>query len=252
MNHSNRSLLPIRNVRTRDAVPIHGAMDRSRWIAGCVLVFGLLALIAPAVNAQMGGGAPGEGRQEFPDMPGVRGSVSTVQGSDIAIKTEEGVAYTVHCSDNTRMYKNRQPIKITDIRAGDMVMAVGDLDDKAHLLRAVFVGDMDAATVQKMRADLGKTWIAGKVTAIDMDTFKLTVQRVDQKTQGIAVDDTTSFKKAGESVTLRDLKVGDTIRGKGSIKDGVFVPTELNIVDTAHAGRRPGQRSTQPTPQHQP
>ena len=199
----------------------------------------------------MMGGAPGESRPDFPNLPSVRGTVSSVQGSDIAIKTEEGVAYTVHCSDNTRIYKNRQSMKVADIRAGDMLIAAGDLDEKAHMLRAIFVGDVDAATVRKMRADLGKTWIAGKVTAIDMDSLKLTVQRVDQKTQVILVDDTTSFKKDGQSVTLQDLKVGDTVRGQGGMKDGIFVPTTLNIVDPSRTRRRFGSPSAPPTPSPQ-
>lgn len=220
----------------------------------CAIAFAMLAGCSSVVaSAQMMGGAPGEGRLDFPNLPSVRGTVTSVQGSDIAIKTDDGVPYTVHCSDNTRVYKNRQPMKVADIRAGDMLIAAGDLDDKAHLLRAIFVGDVDAATVQKMRADLGKTWIAGKITAIDMDTLKLTVQRMDQKTQVILVDDTTSFKKDGQSVTLQDLKLGDTVRGQGDIKDGIFVPTVLNIVDPSRTRRRSGSSSAPPpaSPQHQ-
>ncbi len=203
-------------------------------------------------HAQMdsAGGAPGgpfgQGRQGFPNLPSVRGTVSSVQSNTATIQTEEGVAYTVQCSDNTRIFKNHQPIKISDIHIGDMLIAAGELDDKAHTLHAVFVGDIDAATVQKMRADLGKTWIAGKVTKIDMDALQLTLQRIDQKTQVIAVNETTSFRKDGQSVTLRDLHVGDGVRGKGSVQNGIFVPEVLHILDAARLARRPMPPSSQP------
>jgi hypothetical protein len=47
----------------------------------------------------------------------------------------------------------------------------------------------------------------------------------------------------GESITLADVKVGDTVAGQGAIKHGVFVPTEFGVMDPAAMGqrrRRPG------------
>ena len=43
---------------------------------------------------------------------------------------------------------------------------------------------------------------------------------------------------AGESITLADVKVGDTVAGRGGLKNGVFVPTELGVVDAAAMGQR--------------
>ncbi len=203
------------------------------------LALALAFVIASSLHAQMGGGGFGGERGGFPNLPHVRGTVTEVKGSDITIQPEQGAPTTVHCSDNTHIYKNRQTIQPSDIHVGDMLMAAGDLDNNAHLMRAVFVGDVDAATVAKMRADLGKTWIAGKVTAIDMDALQLTITRIDHKSQVITVDETTSFKKDRQSVTLRDVHVGDRVRGKGSVKDGVFVPEELMIMDASPGGNRP-------------
>lgn len=142
--------------------------------------------------------------------------------------------YTIHTSDNTHIYKNRQPLKMGDVHPGDMLIAAGELDEKAGLLRAIFVADVDAATVQKLRAELGKTWIAGKVVKID--ETKITLERIDHQTQTIEADDTTSFRKNGQSVTLLDVHVGDPVRGKGVVKNGIFVPTQLTVIDAA--GRR--------------
>jgi hypothetical protein len=174
---------------------------------------------------------PAAGPQQLPDLPHVRGTVKSVHGSDAVIQTEAGRTYTIHVSDNTHIYKNRHPLKMSDVHPGDMLIGAGELDEKSGLLRAIFVADVDAATVQKLRAELGKTWIAGKVVKID--ETKITLERIDHQTQTIEADDTTSFRKNGQSVTLLDVHVGDPVRGKGSVKNGTFVPTELTVLGAA-------------------
>lgn len=174
---------------------------------------------------------PTAGAPDIPDLPTVRGTVQSVRGSDAVVQTQSGKSYTIHTSDNTRMYKDRQPIQMTAIHVGDMLIGAGELDQNTNLLRAIFVADIDAAAVAKLRADLGKTWIAGKVLKIE--ETKITIERVDQKTQTIEADETTSFRKDGQDVTLFDVHVGDPIRGKGSIKNGIFVPTELTVLSAA-------------------
>ena len=214
-----------------------------RMMSNLSALFTFSLLLTSFCTAQMTGSGPAPGGPArpggFQGMPRVAGTVTVVHGSDVSIQTDAGVAITVHCSDNTRIYKDRAPAKLTDIHVGDMLMAAGAADDKTHILRAVFVADINAAEVQKMHADLGKTWIAGKVTHIDTAALKLTIQRIDQKTQVIAVDDTTSFEKSGQNVTLRDVHVGSMVRGKGSLKNGVFVPQVMQILDGKHAAGRP-------------
>lgn len=192
----------------------------------------LLLCASYCLGLQLPGGAP----QPWPDLPSVRGTVQSVHGSDATIKTESGKIYTIHTSDNTHIYKERQPLKMSQVQVGDMLVGAGSLDRPAHLLRAIFVADIDAATVQKMRDALGKTWIAGKILKIE--EARITLDRIDHHTQTIEADDTTSFRKDDQSVTLMDLHVGDAIRGNGNIKDGVFVPTQITVIGP---GRHPGQ-----------
>ncbi len=179
---------------------------------------------------------PGEGPQSWPDLPNIRGTVKSIHGRDAIIQTEAGQTYTIHTSDNTHIFKDRQPIKMSDVQPGDMLIAAGEMNANSNLLRAVFVGDVDAATVQKMRAELGKTWVAGKVLKIE--DARITVDRVDHKTQVIEADDTTSFRKDGQSITLPDVHAGDAIHAKGALKNGVFIPTLLTVIDPAYRGRR--------------
>jgi len=81
------------------------------------------------------------------------------------------------------------------------------------------------------REDLGKKFIVGEVKAIH--ETRLTIARPDGQTQEIEVDENTSFKKGGESITLPDIKVGDFVMGRGELKENVFVPKELTV------GRQP-------------
>jgi len=97
----------------------------------------------------------------------------------------------------------------------------------------------------------------GRVTAIDLDDAKMTVERPDHVAQTIGFDETTSFKKggrgirmggaagggagavgetSGESITLADIKVGESVRGTGSVKGGVFVPVELVVMERGPRG----------------
>jgi hypothetical protein len=165
------------------------------------------------------------------------------------------------------MMKQRQPIKAADIKAGDGVGAMGVMDAPAKTVHAVFVAVVDAEQVRKAREDLGKTYITGTVTAIDMDNARLTVKRPDGVSQTIQADEGTSFKRGGrrgqaamnggamngspmngnaaasgtntggESITLADVKTGEMVGGQGALKNGVFVPTELRVVDIAARGQ---------------
>jgi hypothetical protein len=155
---------------------------------------------------------------------------------------------------------------------------MGVLDPATKTVHAVFVGLIDAEQVKKARENMGKTYITGKVTAIDMDALKITVMRPDGVSQVIGVDEQTSFKRGGrgmaamasgagvidagggdgrgngaaagngtgsgngggggESITFPDVKVGDSIAGQGALKNGIFVPTQLGVVNPGAMGQR--------------
>ena len=207
----------------------------------------------------------------------VRGTVTASAADHLTVKTDAGEIYQVALSANTRVTKDRQPIKVADIKVGDGVGAMGVLDPATKTVHAVFVGVMDAEQVKKAREKMGKTYITGKVTAIDMDGLKLTIERPDGVSQVIGVDEQTSFKRggrgmaamasgggvmdvpggqargngagaggtgnpaSGESITFADVKVGDSIAGRGGLKNGVFVPTELGVMDPGGDGAETAQ-----------
>lgn len=220
-----------------------------------------------AQDADFPGGP--EGRPGIAGGRMVQGTVVGTSGDQIKIKTEGGEVYAIAVSANTRISKGRQPMKLAEIKPGDGLGAMGVLDAPTKTVHAVFVGVMDAEQVKKARENLGKTFITGKVTA--MDDVKVTVKRPDGETQVIEVDETTSFRRGGrgmrgmmngsvdtealadgpgaaggqgrgavgESITLADIKVGDMVAGPGALKNGVFVPSVLHVADpAARAARR--------------
>jgi len=199
----------------------------------------------------------------------VRGTVTATAADHLTLKTEAGDSYQVVVTTNTRMTKERQPLKLADIHVGDGMGAMGVIDAPTKTVHAAMLFVMDAAQIKKMKEDMGKTYISGKVTAID--DVQLTVHRPDGVDQKITVDEGTSFKKGGrsaamamrgdgfggvgaggngqtqgqagggfegESITLADVKVGDTVVGPGALKSGTFVPTKLTVIDAASMGRR--------------
>ena len=194
------------------------------------ILFGLSLGLAPAQVVQERGNMP----------PGdvVAGKVTTV-GADslVVVPLIGGDPVTVKVSDTTRVFKERQPIKLSEIKPDDVVFARGEL--KSGSMQAVMVGVVNPEMIQRMEAggpggpggfnreDLGKKFIAGEVKAIA--ETKLTIARVDGQSQDIEVDENTSFKRGKESITLPDIKAGDFVRGPGELKDGVFVAKELMV-----------------------
>ena len=157
----------------------------------------LLLTLSVAVRAQ-DGAPPQDGSASGMGMGrerGVRGTVVSANGSNVMLKTETGETWTVIATDNTRVNIDRQPVKIADLKAGDEVMAMGMPDPTKHELHAMMIAGASAAQVTKLKADLGKTYIVGKITAID--ETKVTVLRADKVSQTIALDETTSLHRGG-------------------------------------------------------
>ncbi len=188
----------------------------------------------------------------------VRGAVTGTGANSLTVRDGEGKLFQVAVTSNTRLMRSGQrsgqPIKFAEIHVGDGVGAGGVLDPATHTLHAAFLGVMDAAEVQRAQAELGKSYILGRIAAIDLDRLQLTVHRMDGVNQVIAVDEGTSFRRGGrspmssevasaqgrdgsaqragdpgESITLADLKVGESIGARGGLKNGVFTPTELHV-----------------------
>lgn len=235
----------------------------------------LLGLTALALGVQAPAQMTGQGGD--PAMAGmgrmVRGTVTAAAPDKLTVKTETGETYQVALTPNTRVMKDRQTVKASEVHVGDGVGAMGEIDQPNKTVHAMMLMVVDAEQIKKAREAMGKTYIAGKVTAID--ELKLTILRADGVSQVIAVDEDTSFRKggrgmqmsfgtpggappqvttapatSGDNLTLADVKVGDNVAGPGALKGGIFIPTMLGIGDPAAQGggrRRRQQEGAGPT-----
>ncbi len=208
-----------------------------------LLAFGLSALAqtAPPGPPPQGPNGPMQGGERG-RRPGVGGSITAISSDALTLRTFDERTVTVKLTPQTRFRKDGQDAKLSDFKAGDMVMVRGERTaDDTYVAAGVMTrsGAGMTGTRQQFREGLGKEFIAGEIKSID--GLKLTIARPDGETQTIAVDENTSFRKQGESVTLGDLKPGDHVFGRGQLKDGVFVPSVLNVGQPGGMrGRSPG------------
>lgn len=228
-----------------------------------VCLVGIMAVAFLHASAQ-----PQE-RMNMPPGDNVVGKVTAVSKDSLTLAPlMGGDAVNVKVSDTTRVAKDRQPFKFEQIKVDDVIFARGEL--KNNSMQAAVVSVVNPEMIQRFqqggaagggpnmggfnREDLGKKFIVGEVKAIN--GTKLTIARPDGQTQDIEVDENTSFKKSGESITLPDIKVGDVVRGRGELKENVFVPKELivgrpqmRIMMGGPGSQPPEQRKSESAPQ---
>jgi hypothetical protein len=180
---------------------------------------------------------------------GVMGSVTEITPDHFTVKTESGDLYTIHYSVNTRIMRgsggfrlsqsgNDAPftppvaIKPTEIKIGDAIAASGEMDPAAKSVGAVVIFQVDPETARRMRemqANYGKTWLMGRVTAIN--DANVTIQGgPDNATHSFTADENTTFRKRRDPITLADIQPGDTLRVEGSLKNNTFVATTVSVI----------------------
>lgn len=188
------------------------------------------------------------GGRNFQQGDSVVGKVTSISKDSLVIEPLAGGSpVTVKVSDSTRVSKDRQPAKLEDIKAGDVVFARGDLSN--GVLQSRMIGVANPEMIERMqqggpgrgfgggrgggagagfnREDWGKKFIAGEVKTIN--ETRLTISGPDGQTANVEVDENTSFKRGTESITFPDIKVGDFVRGAGELKNNIFVPRELIV-----------------------
>ncbi len=206
---------------------------------------------------------------------GLMGTVTEVAADHYTLKTESGETYTIHYSVNTRILKQQArvrgeggergqdrdrgeggggnpptPLKSTDIKVGDAIAAMGEVDAAGKSVGATMVLQIDPERAKQMRemaANYGKTWIMGKVTAID--GVKVTLMgNMDNTARSFVADENTTFRKRREPITLADIQLGDMVRVDGSVKDGGFLATAVNAMGPSPGGMATVPRNDAPPP----
>src|SRR5579859_5889914 len=234
--------------------------------AVCLLLFSVCAgsaLARQSPQDQPGQERRGPGGRQF----GTAGLITEISGSTLKIKQPNGANATVTVTAETRFRKDRQDAKLTDFKVGDNIMVRGESSGENSWTARIVASapsqaDMQEAQ-QRMKDAMGKTMVIGDVKSVDSP--KLTIQRIDGVEQTIEADENTSIRRGGrpgmggggdrsrqgaqsgagnvvaggggESITLADIKTGDTIVARGELKDGTFVPAAINVIDPEMARR---------------
>ena len=218
------------------------------------VLMGLLIMLSAAVTPaqdepsgpppQQGQGRGGEGRQR----PLV-GKIAAMRDGAMDITGPDGQVVTVKLTAQTEFRKDREPVKISDFKVGDMVMVRGD-ENADHSVTARMIGARTGGTMYSGRGGgpgegpggrqgggpgggmtmgtLGKDYVAGEVKAIDPP--KLTVLRTDNVTQVLELDEETSLRKGRDSITMADIQVGDHVMARGGVQSNAFVPKGVMVL----------------------
>lgn len=253
---------------------------KARWMTVAALVAALS--LTAAAQQEDGGQQPGDsqggrgmrmgpGRMGQGMMgQGVVGAVTDVASDHYTVKTIEGDTYTVHFSANTRFMKQPPapagqqgaqgqqrgfdrmpptPIKSSDIKVGDVIMARGEVAPGDKSVGAMFIVQVDperAKQMQQMEASFGKTWLMGRITAID--GARVTLEGgPNHGSYSFVADENTEFRSRRQPITLADLTIGENVRVEGTLKDGQFVATSVNaMMPRARGGPAPRQGTEPP------
>jgi hypothetical protein len=219
------------------------------------IVFGLaFTLAAFAQDANQRGGRAGQGvwgsRFGMGGGGGITGTVTEATADHYTIKTDAGDTYTIHFSVNTRIVKQMiqrrgegggnlpKPIQPSDIKVGDAVGVMGEVDAAAKSVGAVVIAQLDperARQIRELRDSYGKTWLQGKVTAIN-ETKVTLFGMMDNAAHSFVADEDTTFRKRREPITLADVQVGDVVRVEGAVKNGVFVAASVVVMGMPQGG----------------
>jgi preprotein translocase subunit YajC len=198
---------------------------------------------------------------------GIMGTVTEVAADHFIIKNDAGETWTINYSVNTRVMK--QParaagsaaagsspagsgdfadggagrgmgmganpptaIKASDIKVGDTIAAGGETNHDAKSVGAVGIMVLDPERAKQMRermANFGKTWLMGRVTAINETT--VTIQGgPGNASHTFQADENTAFRRRRYPITLGDVQVGDNVSVEGALKAGQFVATSVNVM----------------------
>lgn len=216
-------------------------------------------------TAQPAGPNDGQGRRGlWTGMGGGRGilgTVTEVAADHYTVRTETGEIYTIHFSVNTRIVKAPagrrggprdddsppappQALKPSEIKVGDAITAGGEVDAEAKSVGAVFIAVVDPERARQMRemaANFGKTWLMGRVIAID--GVKVTLQGgPGNAAHSFLADENTSFRRRREPITLGDVQIGDAVRVEGTVRGGTFVASAVAVMGQPSApAPSPGQ-----------
>lgn len=188
----------------------------------------------PAEHTQASSAGVQQGQSARPQP--VVGTVTTVGVDQFQIKTRDGKTLTVKVSSRTRYRDGQQPIELEDVKPGDSVLVMGRSNGQDGL--TAFMVRKGAALQMAASQNGDRTF--GRIVSIEGNEVK-----VENPFQGqeivVEVTGQTTFSNNGQTITLKDLKVGDGVMAIGQRQAGKFVAQRIFTGNMrGRGGRGPG------------
>ena len=159
---------------------------------------------------------PGPGDRTF-------GTIVSVGVDRLEIKKADGTKQTIMVDAQTNFRQGRQEeIQLEDLKPGDRIMVMGRANENKDLVARVVRRVTDEEMARLPRP--GEVAF-GAIVSIDKDQLK--VRSPLQGERVVVVNDQTVFMKEGQTLALKDLKVGDRILAVGQESNGQFVATRV-------------------------
>jgi hypothetical protein len=179
--------------------------------------------------------APPQGpRGQNHEMAGERvmGTIASVGVDRFEVKKPDGTTATVLVNDQTHYRQQQQDIQLEDLKPGDHVFVGGKTNAEKQFVASA-VRRMTEQEIQRFQDGGERT--GGEIISIDQNQIKVRNPRQGERT--IVINDQTVFTKEGQTITLKDLKVGDRIFAVGKEVQGQFVATQVR---SGRMGMGPG------------
>lgn len=185
----------------------------------------------------------------------VLGTITSVGVDRFEIKKPDGTTQTVMVNDQThfRQWQKGQPqpqeLALEDLKVGDHIAVRGNPNGDKQFT-AESVSRMTEEQFQRLQSGGGPggpgegggrspggnwgpgqrggmegTRAGGEITAINGNQITVNGRRGERV---IVINGQTKFSKEGQTITLKDLKVGDHIFAMGNEANGQFVATEVH------------------------
>jgi hypothetical protein len=231
-----------------------------------MLVLSLAGLRAAQQNPPAQGQDEGRRGMMGGGPPPIMGTIASVGVDRFEIKKTDGSTQTVIVNDQTH-YRQRvegqqpQELALEDLKFGDHVFVRGAPGTDKQVV-ATGVSRVTAEQFQRFQGGGGPggpgggagwrqggggagggpmegTRAGGEIIAISGNQIKVQIRRNGERL--IVVNDQTMFSKEGQTIALKDLKVGDRIFAMGKEANGQFVASEVRS-GMMGQGRGNGQR----------
>jgi hypothetical protein len=166
---------------------------------------------------------------------GAIGQITAIQGDTFTVIRPDGTKVTVKLTGKTEFRKDRQPAKQADFKVGDFVMVRGEENADHSITTELLAGRSTGGGGPGggpgggvFFGEMGKDFVAGEVKSLDPP--KVTLQRPDNVTQTVELNEETSLRRGRESITMADIQPGDHLVMHGALQNGVFVPKTVMLV----------------------